>query len=80
MHCTIGGTRIIALHKRLTVGPGLRRWAAKDGLSSRHCHVNGKFAGRMTVAATVHAATVAQGPTGGQMALDVEHIVDGGMN
>ena len=34
----------------------------KDGANStfdRHCHVNRKFAGQMTMAATVHAATVA---------------------
>jgi hypothetical protein len=29
------------------------------GLRKGHCHVNRKFAGRMTMAATVHAATVA---------------------
>ena len=28
-------------------------------VSERHCHVNRKFAGQMTMAATVHAATVA---------------------
>jgi hypothetical protein len=29
------------------------------GLRTGHCHVNRKFAGQMTMAATVHAATVA---------------------
>ena len=30
-----------------------------DGLPERHCHVNWKFAGQVSMAATVHAATVA---------------------
>ena len=78
--CVVGATR----------GTGLQ---IASQLLQRHCHVNRKFAGQMTMAATAsrrdcrlapcqHSviAKHAQGSAGGQMALDVEHIVDGGVD
>ena len=43
-------------HEALRDQAGRLQLAGPDG---GHCHVNRKFAGQMTMAATVHAATVA---------------------
>ena len=55
-------TKGIYLGAPTTCPPFWRTIAAhwvREIRSLRHCHVNRKFAGQMTMAATVHAATVA---------------------
>ena len=58
------GYRCIA-HDRRGHGRSSQPWQGNDldtyadDLAERHCHVNRKFADQMTVAVTVHAATVA---------------------
>ncbi len=67
--------------------------ASSHGRASRHCHVNRKFADQKDVggngsrcdsrlAPCQHSliAKHAQGSAGGQMVLDVEHIIDGGVD
>jgi hypothetical protein len=52
----IEGFAAVIRPQKLSKKELLERWALA---LERHCHVNRKFAGQMTTAATVHAATVA---------------------
>ena len=49
----------IAERTGLSLADLRREFTCKADILKGHCHVNRKFAGQMTMAATVHAATVA---------------------